>query len=420
MGGDGNNAQLYLGTYTGTGNNNNNRRYHMLNLFNTNIAEANIVKGAGNTLYTIALDLGNVANAEDTLKTMATSVNHYFKASSSNLTQKFQEIAGEIAFPLNDMQIVDPMGDGVDYIMGSLNPTANLGSYVESADELTINLKVSSFNYNPSTGIYTFSVKYRVRANDNAIQESLDSSDGLINTNGNTQFKYRRSGSNKSTAFPKPRVKPTILKVEKVLLDKDGNTLDLADDTLQRSYNYSITNGTGNSDITNGITTTHHYYVLHGYITRTITETSITNDDIGRFIRNIDYTLEDGTTTHIDHGNFKLEPQSGMNTITLINKETDEDYEFDVSKQVEGEEFNGQSDLYAEKGETLTYDISIANTSGVFVRNVHIQDTLEDIIDHVDTSGTTFILKRNGVVATSINSLQMLIDGIDTYMASND
>lgn len=415
MGGSGSEAQKIHSVTIG--NKKTRDKLYMINLFNTNIAEANIVKGKGNTLYTVALDLADVNNAETTLQKMATTPAHAFKASSSSLNDKFKEIANAIAFPYTDMTITDFMGEGFNLIQSSVSAIhGNIQGVQTTPFSLNWNLTPNSFERVGNT--YRAKLKYSVEATNAVLKPYNESTNGLVDTNSSANFKFTKGNNNATSAFPKPKVKPTILLVKKTLYDFEGNTISLIDDSNQRTYNYTLNDKT-RGNINGGIATQDYdVYVLQDMDEKSIVETSITRDNIARFDRSY-YLLKDketGNGTLLTNGKFKLLPESGINTLRMVNKpKADFDDKLIVTKTVKEK----TDKVVAEKGDTLLYSIRIENKSNDYLRDVHIQDTLEDIKDYLDMSSTTLSITRNGTSAGT-RSLADLLDGYLVDLAKDE
>ncbi|NLC64994.1 MAG: VWA domain-containing protein, partial [Erysipelothrix sp.] len=411
MGGEGSVAQKFAYKVSNT-------NVRLLNLFKTAIAEAKIAKNAGNTMYTIALDLAGNANAEATLKSMASSTGHYFLASSGNLSTHLENIASQIAFPFTGMSITDPMGTGFSYIANSV--TAHKGSLaglVGSPDNINWTMTDQSFVYNTTTKRYEMHISYLVEANSSVIPLVESSPNGIFDTNGDTKFNYTFNNGLKHTLFPKPKVRPTVVKVVKELQDEDGNVMVFNDASLPRVFNYTLQETGGNH--TGGISQANStsYHILQPVTEKTITETSVTNDDLNRYIRSTVLIKENGNTSTLSNGNFTLEPESGLNTIKMVNK-LNANYvpQFTVTKDV----VDGNDDGYAEANEKLTYTVSITNTSSGFIRDLFIQDTLSQINTYIDTTNTNLIISRNGTTVLNDLEISDLITGFTTHMAAGD
>lgn len=385
---------------------NKNYQLDMLDLFNTNIAEASIVKSKGNTLYTVALDLQNVARSEVTLKEMATSNNHYFSAKADDLEEKFKDIANTIRFPFSNMELSDPMGTGFKLDGNVQIVSGAAGGLSTTDDKITWDMSPTSFKYDKNTKQYSMHIRYNVVAIEDVLGVYQAADDKLVYTNGDTKFNYSTNGNNRSAVFPKPKVKPTILLVDKILLDTNDEAISVIDAHNQRSYEYLLNDLTrGNI---NGAISTQAYdvYILKNRQQKTITETAVVNDNIDRFIRTAKLQKEADQTsgTLLTGGQFTLDPESGINKLHLINKiDINHKEDFELTKDVKE---LSQDKAIAEKGDTLEYTITVKNNSGDYMRVVWVQDTLKDLLPYIeDTDGV--MMDVNGTA----RPLADLIDG---------
>ena len=397
---------------------------YFLNLYATSEAEAKFAKEAGYDFYSVGLGLQGDQQVLDMLSNMASDSSKYFDAddSTSNLSDIFVQIANELNFSFSDMNFTDPMGDSVDYI-GDLTAVAgdvsNL-TFDQDLNSILGSLTRNNFTLNKETGKYEFHIKYRVQTNENAIEEIIGGNDKIM-TNGDASFEYTNKKTNvpNESLFPKPEVKPTILAVTKELYDEEGQLQSLVDDKNQRSYEFTLWDGIEEIKSSINNESKYRYFVLADNIDYKVNETSIVNDNISAY--DTLYRLDTyGTSLENKNGAFTLEPESGLNVLSIVNKPK-KDYLYD-NYSLEKTVVDDNGNDLAEYGEKLTYTISIKNgEDSIFVRDLYIQDTLEDILPYINHNfGQNIVIYRDSVLSDEVFTIQQLRDGFVTHLKENE
>lgn len=204
------------------------------------IWEANTIKAAGTTIYSVALMAGTTG--EKVIRALATDPTEgkgFFHITASDdvsqkLTSAFDTIAGSIAIAASNGSVSDPMSEYVDLVMKGSTPVVtndesaynagnadlyiSQGSLTWDADRETIAWTVGNIN----EGVPAV-LRYKVRIMDNTVKTG-----DMIPTNGRTTFTYTDYlGDNTTKDFDVPDVVVGggTIRVHTYLVDENGNPL---------------------------------------------------------------------------------------------------------------------------------------------------------------------------------------------------
>lgn len=218
---------------------------------NSAIAEATISKNEtlsnGEALitdfYTIGVDLDldsaddEVVTGNQTLREIASSPEQCFAATADSLDDVLSNIAGEIVGAIKSGIVVDPMGIGFE-LTGEV--TASQGSIERKKEKETESIQwevgalKKAVSATPDEDVMYAEMTYRVSATNDVLMADVIDKNGQAFTNGPTLFSYIDFDDvDKKVMFDVPKVTPTIVSLQKELLDEAGNELV---DTTQLFY----------------------------------------------------------------------------------------------------------------------------------------------------------------------------------------
>lgn len=198
----------------------------LLNCGNAAISQATKAKNRDYKLFTVGFEAGDVGN--EVLSQIASPGSAY-TATESELNAVFQKIAGSILDAVKNAKVSDPMGHGF-----TIPSEASLVSYAPEVpgreprvENNTIYWDVSKLTPVEEAGVEGVSyaeIIYRIEITDDILTATANGEN--YNTNGDAQFTYEDSqGEQQTLHFPVPEVNPVLYKVQKVVLDKDGNDI---------------------------------------------------------------------------------------------------------------------------------------------------------------------------------------------------
>lgn len=205
---------------------------------NSAIAEAGFAK-QGNHVWSIGLQLDSVGN--DIMEKIASDSSSFKEIQDVNeLKPVFEKLAGKIAATIKDAVVTDPMGEGFEVPASDVanivtvpaNPKAQYNSEAKTIQwepgALTTPIKEGS-------DIKYAELNYRVTINDDILKVSPKPANAMYPTNGNAQVSYTDAEGDKRTKeFPKPKVKPTFVTIEKKLYNEKG-------DPVKTDKNFTVT-----------------------------------------------------------------------------------------------------------------------------------------------------------------------------------
>lgn len=205
---------------------------------NSAIAEARFAK-KDNHVWSIGLQLDEVGN--HILEKIASDSSSFKEIQDVNeLKPVFEKLAGKIAATIKDAVVTDPMGKGFEVPASNVakivtvpaNPKAH---YDSEAKTIQWEPGALTTPINEGSDIKYAELKYRVTINDDILNVNPKPADAMYPTNGNAQVSYTDVESIKQTkTFPKPKVKPTFVTIEKKLYNEEG-------DPVQTDKNFTVT-----------------------------------------------------------------------------------------------------------------------------------------------------------------------------------
>ena len=201
--------------------------------------------------YAIGIDLKEEKDdfeivGQQTLKEIASSEDTYFDTSSDDLDDVLSGIGNQIIGAIKSGTIVDPMGTGfkltdknkIDTTQGNIAIKTVNG--VETIDWDFAALLTPISTKDDESVMYA-EMTYRVDATDDVIQ-AMDT-DGFAPTNGKTTIKYISYDKQNDfkekiveSEFVVPKVNPTIVSLEKKVIDGKGNEIKTKDEKFKFSY----------------------------------------------------------------------------------------------------------------------------------------------------------------------------------------
>ncbi len=227
------------------------------------IAQADLAKGDGYKIYTIALDTDT--GGTNVIDQLSSGAGYSYTADQSDLQQKFEDIANSIKSSMADAEVDDPMGSG----FATLGPVSAIISISPNGGTVNAdNLKNVIWNIptliepvSAGSDIRYAEIIYRLEIDDDILTAVPTVPDGdLFYTNQDAQITYTGADGAEHTAdFPDPIVDPVLLEVKKTLQDVDGNPITGSDEafsiTITGPQNYNQTyirkGGVATSLITN-------------------------------------------------------------------------------------------------------------------------------------------------------------------------
>lgn len=204
------------------------------------IMEASNIKDKGTTIYSIALQAGDVG--APILKSCASDeAKGYFDIGANDnveekLTSAFEAIAGSIAIAASQGKVTDPMGADVDLSFTGSAPVSTTDESVYSTGGAEIYISQGALTYDATTETINWNVgninegtpavmKYKVK-----LRESYNPKPGTkILTNGRTCFEYKNYQQNDTTQdFPIPEVTVSggTIRVHYYLVNGDGQPIN--------------------------------------------------------------------------------------------------------------------------------------------------------------------------------------------------
>ncbi len=222
----------YSNTVTGMG-------YAMFNGYYTNsnlnfedlgaaaIDEADFAKRSNYSVYTIALAAGE--NGNRVLRQMASNSSQFIETTDTSALQEiFSEIAGRIQGSMKQAAVTDPMGGGFLIPVNSVKDIrASEGTFSVNETSRTLSWQLGDLKTPLSgvPGVRYAEIKYRVTIDSEILKEPVPA-DGLYRTNGAAAVSFiGLDGKQHTREFPKPRVQPRLLIIEKQLIDSQGNVI---------------------------------------------------------------------------------------------------------------------------------------------------------------------------------------------------
>lgn len=217
---------------------------------NSAIAEAGFAGDKGINVFSIGLQMDSFGN--DVMRQMPQGIGTFTDVRDTNqLTPVFQRIAGSIGSAVKNPQVTDEMGAGFEV---TDEPISSVPSITDPASGATYERNDDgSISWNPGTlttpvegadDVMYAELTYRVKANDavlNATQTRGKA--GFYPTNSSATMSYTNVDNQKaSETFPVPKANPTIVTVEKKLLDAAGKPITDSD----KSFTVKI----GDQDLT--------------------------------------------------------------------------------------------------------------------------------------------------------------------------
>lgn len=205
---------------------------------NSAIAEAGFAK-QDNHVWSIGLQLDNVGNG--IMQKIASDSSSFKGVKDVNeLKPVFEKLAGKIAATIKDAVVTDPMGKGFEV------PASNVAKIetVPANLKAQYNSEAKTIQWEPGalttpikegSDIKYAELKYRVTINDDILKVNPKPANAMYPTNGDAQVSYTDAEDNKRTEeFPKPKVKPTFVTIEKKLYNEKG-------DPAKTDKNFTVT-----------------------------------------------------------------------------------------------------------------------------------------------------------------------------------
>lgn len=213
---------------------------------NSAIAEASIVKSSGISIYAIGLQ--TVDEGSRVLREIGAGSGGFTEVQDVNeLERVFENAANNILLSMKNISISDPMGQGIVIPNGYLSDiTVTQGTYTYDSNTRTLNWDVGKelINYKAGqNGVRYAEIKYKVTLDDGIA--GTQSADGQYFTNGNATVKYQdQGGGEKKGEFPKPKVNPIVVVLEKKLIDSKGKVITQSD-PANRNFKIRLTGRKG-------------------------------------------------------------------------------------------------------------------------------------------------------------------------------
>lgn len=226
-------------------------------------------------LYAIGIDLHEEGDefeqvGQQTLKGIASSDDNYFDTTSDDLDDVLSGIGGKLIGLIKNADIIDPMGKGFKLTDKTKIQTTqgDVETRVVNGIE-TINWSfdalITPISNKENEDIMYAEMTYRIDATNDVIQE-IDASNGLAPTNGKTTIEYviysEKNSYKEQTItneFVVPKVRPTIVSVEKKVTDGQGNELK----TKNEEFEFSIGNDTYTEKDLFNLYATDSYEIVH-------------------------------------------------------------------------------------------------------------------------------------------------------------
>ncbi|OEH82869.1 hypothetical protein BCR26_11530 [Enterococcus rivorum] len=224
-----------------------------LNNANSAIAQATIAKQKQTLsgeklvtdLYSIGLDMDLQPNPGDrpvgneTMKEIASSPDKCFSISSEDLEKIMLDIGGKIVGAVKTAKVVDPMGKGFELAEAVNDSNVSQGNVVvdKVKKEITWNMGALTepISAHPNEDVMFVELNYRVNANKDVL-DAIDSEDKAP-TNGKTTIEYQDYNDDiQHKEFVVPKVKPTVVSLEKKLFDAKGAPITNETDSFEVTY----------------------------------------------------------------------------------------------------------------------------------------------------------------------------------------
>jgi|GEM_PF-5915198 len=100
-------------------------------------SQGRIIKNNGIDVYSIGFDIGSDAIAQWVLKNIASEDKYYGAADAAGLAAAFDAIIGSVQAAAKSAVVVDPMGDMVSYVAGSLSVSQGSADYDDATRTIT-------------------------------------------------------------------------------------------------------------------------------------------------------------------------------------------------------------------------------------------------------------------------------------------
>gem|GEM_PF-1465386 len=374
-------------------------------------------------LYTIAF--GSEAPATWLSNTIATNASYAFEATNaSDLNDAFGAIARRIESWAEAWIVTDPMGESIDFISTISPADLASGRMQFQANTLSWDLKLTTPD-SFANDVFTYTYTYRIRLN---VSDPDFIPETAYPTNGRTTLTYVMIQdaiivSDVFTAdFAIPAIKgyhPRNVQSRKIVTDSDGDGLASPGEVL--SYTIEIINN-GQAAVEDELVQDSMEGVngIIDYINNPdmnvlliVNNGSTTLSTVGALRNGIVIpVIEPGATVTLSF-NVQVRTDLDVNLVKrLRNVSTHGDAEIFTrnvasSKAVVDEGMDGQ----ASPGEVLTYSISIINYSDTPLVNELIQDTLSDLLAHIDNPDANVVTINNNSVV-SFSTVAALRNGI--------
>lgn len=205
---------------------------------NSAIAEAGFAK-KDNHVWSIGLQLDDVGNG--IMEKIASDSSSFKEVQDVNeLKPVFEKLAGKIAATIKDAVVTDPMGEGFEVPASNVAkietvPANSKAQYKSEAKTIQWEPGALTTPIKEDSDIKYAELKYRVTINDDILKVNPKPANAMYPTNGDAQVSYTDAEDNKRTEeFPKPKVKPTFVTIEKKLYDEKG-------DQVKTDKNFTVT-----------------------------------------------------------------------------------------------------------------------------------------------------------------------------------
>lgn len=179
----------------------------------------------------------------EVLKKIASKPSMAFSVDGNGIERALSQIGNEILSAVKDGTVTDPMGEGFVLTKGSpINVSQGVYtvSKVNGVDTIKWDVRtlVKPVSSDPEEDIMYAEMTYRVDATQDVLNNGVISSKGLAKTNGKTYFQYIDSKNVKSTKeFVVPEVDPTIVSLQKKLVDEKGKPITNSSEQFTFKFN---------------------------------------------------------------------------------------------------------------------------------------------------------------------------------------
>lgn len=336
------------------------------------IWEANQAKAKGTTIYSIALQAGD--NAEAVLGACATDTKGYFEVASTDnveekLTNAFNVVAGSIAIAASQGAVTDTMGEKVQLSFTGSAPRITTDEAVYNAGNADVYISQGTATYNPTTRAIDWNVgnvreddhpvmKYKVKVRDGVYPASGE----VLDTNESAYFNYKDyNNKDAQKEFPKPKVTiggGTIL-VHYYLVNENGEPINV-DGVVVTDKQYAE------------IVKADEYFSVNGSTGLNYnTPYTVPKADIDGYVYYGSYNLNDGALTVGDSANvtltaansnqhvwfaYKLAPQNG--SLTIIKEGCNETLDLN------------QSFVFTVSGNGVSMEVVIHGNNSVTIKDL--------------------------------------------------